>query len=125
MLIKNGCRGKSCYFVGCTRMDCEEGWKEAMDPRGGINQQQWRKMETSRWSEEEKEKQLGTGHSLGSVAMGFACILDNAEKLGKGRNVSGRNMTVITLFYIASGQGVIKSLPQHLCRSCCFQPSPN
>lgn len=38
MLIKNGCRGKSCYFVGCTRMDCEEGWKEAMDPRGGINQ---------------------------------------------------------------------------------------
>lgn len=66
------------------------------------------------------------GACWGCVVTGFACILDSAEKLGKGRNMFGRNMTVIILFHIAGGQGVMKSLPQHLCRSCyCPQPSPN
>jgi len=75
----------------------KRGWKKAPQRGDELDSSSGGGWSHSRRSGKEKEKQLGTGCRLGSVAVGYTHVLDNSEKLGKGRNTFRRNMKMIIL----------------------------
>lgn len=48
-------------------------------------------------------KEKVAGCSLGNGTVAFVCTVDDAEKLGQGRNMSGRNPNLVIVVQIIGG----------------------